>query len=347
MRTTREVRVVRRPEGGLRESDLEVVETAVPALRDGQVLVRTTHHSVDAAVRLRLDPVSPPGYLPAFELGAGIEGLAVGTVLESRADGFAVGDLVQHARGYRELAVVEARGAALGGAGMLARLDPTLAPPQVHVGLLGGTGLTAWAGIVAVARAQPGETVWVSAAAGAVGSVAAQLARARGCRVVGSAGGPEKVAYLLDHLHLDAAFDYRAGLTAGLETAAPDGVDVYFDNVGGDHLAAALDHLRPFGRVALCGAIAGYDTEPAPGPHNLFQATSKNLTLQGFRAGAHAARADEARAELAGLWRDGRLRLDVASYAGLDLAPRAIVDLLAGRTRGKCVVETTEPADGD
>jgi len=342
--TTLELRLVRRPDGQLRVADLEVAETTVPALAAGQVLVRTTHHSVDAAVRLRMDPVSPPGYLPAFELGAGIEGLAVGTVVESRAEGFAPGDLVQHARGYRELAVVDAAEQALGGTGALTRLDPELAPAQVQVGLLGGTGLTAWAGIVPVGQAAPGETVWISAAAGAVGSVAAQLARERGCRVVGSAGGPEKVGYLLDELGLDAAFDHRLGVEAGLREAAPEGIDVYFDNVGGEHLRAALAHLRPFGRAALCGAISGYDATPAPGPDNLFLATSKNLTLRGFRAGAFADRAAEVRAELAALWRAGRLRLDLATYAGLERAPQAVVDLLAGRTRGKCLV-TTVPDD--
>ncbi|WZH51210.1 MAG: NADP-dependent oxidoreductase [Nocardioides alkalitolerans] len=337
---TRELRLVRRPSGTLRPTDLEVVEVEVPALADGQVLVATSHHSVDAAVRLRMDPVSPPGYLPAFGVGEGIEGLAVGTVLESRARGFAVGDLVQHARGYREIAVVDAAAGALGGAGALTRLDPDLAPPEVHLGLLGGTGLTAWSGIVPVGRAAEGETVWVSAAAGAVGSVAGQLARARGCRVVGSAGGPDKVAYLLVELGFDAAFDHRAGVVEGLAAAAPEGIDVYFDNVGGGHLVAALDHLRPFGRAALCGAVAGYDGTPVPGIDNLFLATSKNLTLRGFRAGAFAEHADAVRVELAALWRSGRMRLDTATYDGLEQAPQAVVDLLTGRTRGKCMVVT-------
>ena len=234
--------------------------------------------------------------------------------------------------------MVDGDSEALGGAGRLTRLDPVLAPPEVHLGLLGGTGLTAWAGIVLVASVRAGETVWVSAAAGAVGSVAAQLAKARGCRVVGSAGSPDKVTYLRDVLGLDAAFDYHQGLGVQLDEAAPEGVDVYFDNVGGAHLEAALDSLRPFGRVALCGAISGYNGDPPRGPANLFLATAKNLTIRGFRAGAFADRADEARVELAGLWRAGRVTLELSTYSGLDEAPRAIVDLLAGRTLGKCVV---------
>ncbi|GAA1724360.1 NADP-dependent oxidoreductase [Aeromicrobium alkaliterrae] len=333
-----EVRLVRHPDGGLRESDLEVVGAPMPVMRPGCVLVRTTHLSIDAAVRLRLDPVSPPGYLPAFAPGDVLAGLAVGVVVESDAAGFAPGDVVQHAQGYRTFAVVDPSDAALGGAGSLTLLDPALAPPEVHLGLLGGTGLTAWAGLHAVAAIRPDDTVWVSAAAGAVGSVAAQLARLHGCRVIGSAGGPEKAAHLVDRLGLAAGVDRRGDLAAAMAAAAPDGIDVYFDNVGGDHLRVALDLMRPFGRIALCGAIDGYDDGAAATPDNLFLATSKNLTLRGFRAGAFADRFDEARAELAALWRSGDLELELAVHHGLDAAPRAIVDLLAGRNTGKCVV---------
>ena len=279
MTTTREVRLVRRPEGPLRVEDLSVAEVEVPRLEAGQVLVRNTHHSIDAALRLRLDPTSPPGYLPAFAVGEGLAGLAVGTVLESRLAGIEAGDIVQHARGYRGLAVVDGDSAALGGAGRLTRLDPDLAPPEVHLGLLGGTGLTAWAGIVLVASTRAGETVWVSAAAGAVGSVASQLAKARGCRVVGSAGSPAKVTYLRDVLGLDAAFDYHQGLGAQLREAAPEGVDVYFDNVGGAHLEAALDSPAPlrasgtlWRHLRLQRRLAPRSRKPVPGdrqePHD-------------------------------------------------------------------------------
>ena len=332
------MRLRRHPVGALRVADLEVVDAPMPPMRPGGVLVRNTHLSIDAAVRLRLDPVSPPGYLPAFGVGETLEGLAIGQVIESDVSGVAVGDLVQHAAGYRTFSVVEPGGAALGGAGSLSVLDRGLAPPELHVGLLGGTGMTAWAGIHAVAQAKAGETVWVSAAAGAVGSVAAQLARAHGCRVVGSASGGRKCAYLVDVLGLDAAIDRRGDLDMGLAAAAPDGIDVYFDNVGGDHLRAALNHLRPFGRVALCGAVGEYDEPGAVAPDNLFLATSKNLTLRGFRAGAFAERFDEARVLLAALWSAGEVRLDLAIHEGIDAAPAAIVDLLAGRNLGKCIV---------
>lgn len=338
MTGNREVRLVRRPQGALRVEDLEVVQAPVPVPGQGEVLVRTTHHSVDAAARVRCDAATPPGYLPPFEVGQALEGLAVGEVVVSRHPAFSAGDLVQHARGYRDLAVVDPDEQALGGAGRLTRLDPDLAPPEVHLGLLGGTGLTAYAGLVLCAGAVAGETVWVSSAAGAVGSVVAQLALARGCRVIGSAGSARKVEHLLA-AGLHAAFDHHDDLDRSLATCAPDGIDVYFDNVGGAHLEAALDHLRPFGRVALCGAVSGYDGAPAPGPRNLFQATARNLTLRGFRAGAFADRAQEVRAELAAQWRAGRLALPLSAYDGLDRAPQALVDLLAGRTVGKCLVQ--------
>lgn len=335
----REVRLVRHPVDGLRVTDLQVVDAPMPLMRPGCVRVRNTHLSVDAAVRLRLDPVSPPGYLPAFAPGDALAGLAVGTVIESDVPHVPVGSLVQHALGFRTFAVVDPADAALGGAGSLSILDPDLAPPEVHLGVLGGTGLTAWAGIHPVAATEHSDTVWVSAAAGAVGSVAAQLARAHGCRVIGSAAGPQKTAYLRDVLGLDVAVDRRRDLAAELREAAPDGIDVYFDSVGGDHLRIALDQLRPFGRVALCGAIDGYDhAGPASAPDNLFLATSKNLTLRGFRAGAFADRFGEARTLLSDLWRSGDVRLELSVHHGLESAPAAIVALLAGRNTGKTIV---------
>ena len=334
---SREVRLARRPAGSLLAEDLVVVETAVPDPGPGEVLVRNLCLSVDAAVRMRLDATVPLGYLPPFQVGEALEGLAVGRVVASRAEGFAEGDLVQHASGFREYALVAAGVAALGGAGALTLLDGKLGPPDVHLGLLGGTGLTAWAGLEVAALAGD-DVVWVSSAAGATGSVAAQLARSRGHQVIGSTGGPEKVAYLRGEVGIDA-FDYHHGVSESLQALAPQGIDVYFDNVGGEHLEAALSALRPFGRVALCGAVSGYDGgTDAAGPRNLFLATAKNLTLRGFRAGAFVHRAQEARSELAGLWRRGELALRQTDHRGIENAPRALVDLLSGRNIGKTMV---------
>ncbi|MBB1058795.1 NADP-dependent oxidoreductase, partial [Dietzia sp. B19] len=243
-----EVRLVRHPDGALTVDDLEVVATELPVMAPGHLLIRNTLLSVDAAIRLRLDPVSPPGYLPALKPGEALAGMVVGEVIESDVEGYAPGDLVQHDRGYREYALVDPGNQALGAAGVLSKLDRELGPPEIQVGLLGMTGLTAWAGMFVVASLKPDDVVWISAAAGAVGSVAAQLAKAHGCRVVGSAGSAEKVTYLTDVLGLDAAFNWRDGLDGPLSEFAPEGIDVYFDSVGGDHLRAALEHLRRLGR---------------------------------------------------------------------------------------------------
>jgi NADPH-dependent curcumin reductase CurA len=200
-------------------------------------------------------------------------------------------------------------------------------------------GLTAWSGLFSAAELREGDVVWVSAAAGAVGSLAAQFGKLRGHRVIGSAGSDEKVAYLLDELGLDAAFNHRAGPVADLlREAAPDGIDVYFDNVAGDHLEAALGALRPYGRAALCGAISDYERETPAGPRNLFQATANNLTLRGFRGSAHLHLMAEMQRQVGGWLREGRLRYRETVTEGLEHAPRALVDMLAGRSIGKTLV---------
>jgi NADPH-dependent curcumin reductase CurA len=201
-------------------------------------------------------------------------------------------------------------------------------------------GLTAYAGLLHVAGLRPGDVVWVSAAAGAVGSLAAQFAKLRGHRVIGSAGSDAKVAYLLDDLGLDAAFNHRSGPVAALlRDAAPDGIDVYFDNVGGDHLEAALDALRRHGRVALCGAVSEYGLEGGgPGPRSLFQATANELTLRGFRGSSHVHRMGEMQRAVGGWLRDGRLRYRESVVEGLERAPEALARMLAGETVGKTLV---------
>jgi hypothetical protein len=270
-----------------------------------------------------------------------MDGIAtVGVVVESRADGFAAGDWVAHASGWREYSVVEAGREALGGVGTLRRIDVDAVEPQAYLGVLGGSGLTAYAGLVHVAELHGGDVVWVSAAAGSVGLIVAQLAKLRGHRVVASAGSADKVAYLRDELGLDAVFDYKSGrLPELLAEAAPDGIDVYFDNVGGDHLAAALTALRAWGRVAMCGAISEYDAPaPVPGPDNLFLAVAKNLTLRGFRGSSYVDRRDEMESVLAPWLRDGRLAYPETVVDGLEHAPAALARLLRGDTFGKTIV---------
>ena len=342
-RRGREVVLVARPDGELRPGDFRVVEVPVREPDPGEVLVRNTWTSVDPGLRLRLAERGPAGYFAPFALGAPMDGImTVGEIVDSRADGFAAGDTVWHAAGWREYAVVAAGAPALGGLGRLTRLDTRLAPAQRYLGPLGGMGLTAYAGLFDVAGLREGDVVWVSAAAGAVGSLAAQLAKLRGHRVIGSAGSDEKVAYLRDDLGLDAVFNHRAGPVADLlRDAAPDGIDVYFDCVGGDHLEAALGSLRRGGRVALCGAVSQYGRAPR-GPANLFQATANDLTLRGFRGRSHLDRMDEMQRSVAGWLRDGRLRYRETIVDGLERAPEALARMLAGDTIGKTLVRVTE-----
>ncbi len=249
--------------------------------------------------------------------------------------------------GWRDYALVEAGREEIGGIGTLRRVDTALAPPQAYLSFLGGSGLTAYAGIVHLADLRPGDVVWVSAAAGAVGTLSAQLAKVRGHRVIGSAGSDEKVSYLVDELGLDAAFNYRRGLLPDLlREAAPEGIDVYFDNVGGDHLEAALGALRRFGRVVMCGTIAEYDLEgPLPGPRNLFLVVAKELTIRGLRGNAYAEVIPELWREVGGLLREGRIKSRETIVDGLENAPIALARLMRGNTTGKTLVRIAAEAE--
>jgi NADPH-dependent curcumin reductase CurA len=266
--------------------------------------------------------------------------MTIGEVVESRADGFAEGDTVWHASGWRDYAVVTAGEEALRGLGTLRRLDVADTSPQSYLGLLGANGLTAYAGLLRVAGLREGDEVWVSAAAGSVGSIVAQLAKLRGHRVVGSAGSADKVTHLLGELGLDAAFDYHTGpVSELLREAAPDGIDVYFDNVGGDHLEAGIAALRRGGRIAICGAISEYDaSEPPPGPSNLFLLVAKDLEVRGFRGSSHGDLLDEMQRELGALVRSGRLHWSETIVDGLEHAPAALARMMRGETVGKTLV---------
>jgi NADPH-dependent curcumin reductase CurA len=341
MTISRQVRLIAYPDGRVGPEHFRVEEVSLPEPADGEVLVRNLFTSVDPGMRLRLRRSGPQGYFDSFPLNAPMDGIqSVGEVVESRADGFAAGDVVTHAWGWRDLAVVRAGEPALGGIGTLTTVDTTLGPPEKFLGPLGNMGLTAYVGLVDGAGLRAGDVVWVSAAAGAVGSLAAQIAKLRGHRVIGSAGSPEKVRFLLDELGLDAAFDHHDGpVVERVREAAPDGIDVYFDNVGGDHLEAALATLRRWGRVAMCGAMSEYErTGPQPGPSNLFQAVANDLTLRGFRASSHRHRLAESARELGGWLAEGRLVYRETIVDGLERAPEALAMMLAGETVGKTLV---------
>jgi NADPH-dependent curcumin reductase CurA len=339
--TGREVQLHEYPNGEVATGHFRLVERPVRAPRQGEVLVRNTWTSVDPGLRLRLRETGPSGYFAAFPLDEAMDGImTVGEVVESRADGFAPGDTVWHASGWRDYAVVDAGVPALSGLGTLTRVDTDAAAPQTYLGPLGGMGLTAWAGLFEAAGLRDGDVVWVAAAAGAVGSLAAQFAKLSGHRVIGSAGSDAKVAYLLDELGLDAAFNYKRDAVAELlRAAAPDGIDVYFDTVGGDHLEAALGSLRRFGRVALCGAISQYENSGPPrGPANLFQATANDLTLRGFRGSSNLHLMEPMQRQVGEWLRSGRLVYRETVVDGLEHAPEALVRVLSGDTVGKTLV---------
>jgi NADPH-dependent curcumin reductase CurA len=330
MVTARELVLCRRPRGRIEPECFTLTERELPALSPGQLLVRADCFSVDPSMIPRL---SADTYAPAFDLGAAVEARAVGQVVQSAADGWSEGDWAVCWGGWRDYAVVDACTGT--------RIEPGdgLAPDTwLHV--LGVPGLTAYIGMVDIARIQPGDRVWVSAAAGAVGSVAAQLAKARGAAlVIGSAGGAEKARYLTETLGLDAAVDYQAGHLAGqLRAIAPDGIDLYFDNVGGEHLEAAIDLLRIGGRAAICGMISGYGKPPQPGPGNLTQLIVKRLRLEGFLVLDHLHRRAAFEEEVRPLVESGTLRSEVTVFDGLESAPRALLSLLDGGKLGKALV---------
>ncbi len=343
--TGREVWPVAYPRGEVRGSDFRVVEVELREPGQGEVLVRNTWTSVDAALRLRLRENAPPGYFPAFALEQPMDGImSVGEIVESRADGFAAGDTVWHASGWRDYAVVDATKPALNGIGTLRKLDLDVAPPQAYLGVLGGNGLTAYAGLFHVAGLRDGDVVWVSAAAGAVGSLVAQMAKIGGHRVIGSAGSAAKVEYLLEDLGLDAAFNYKAGpVRELLHDAAPDGIDVYFDNVGGDHLEAAIGALRRSGRVAICGMISEYAADdPPPGPTNLFLTVANDLTIRGFRGSSNVHLLTEMTREVGAWVSEGRIRYRETIVDGLARAPEALAGLMRGDNTGKTLVRIND-----
>lgn len=337
-RTGREGHLASRPRGEPRESDFRIVEVEVPSPADGELLVRNTWMSLDPSMRIRMNEGAAK-YLPSFAVDKPLEGWAVGEVVESRASGFSVGDHVVHPFGWREYALLTARGDGRSGP---ERIDvDTTTPDRAYLGPLSWVGLTSYVGLLDVAELREGDIVFVSAAAGAVGSLAIQIAKLRGHTVIGSAGSAEKVAFVRDELGADAAFCYRDGDVTGLlHDAAPAGIDLYFDNVGGDHLQAALDCLRPRGRVALCGAISTYNaTEPVPGPSNLFNAVANGLTLRGFLARTYAHRMPAFRADMRRWLADGDILYPETVFEGLEQAPKALMALLAGQNVGKVLVK--------
>ncbi|MCZ7476579.1 MULTISPECIES: NADP-dependent oxidoreductase [unclassified Micromonospora] len=328
--TNREIHLASRPQGWPTPENFRLVTTEVPTPGPGQVVVRNRFMSVDPYMRGRMNDVK--SYVPPFALDAPLDGGAIGEVVAGEAGGVQPGDTVLHGLGWREYALVDAKG--------VRKVDPGLAPVTAYLGVLGMTGLTAYAGLLDVAAMKPGETVFVSGAAGAVGSMVGQIAKLRGAgRVIGSAGSAAKVERLTA-LGFDAAFDYHDGpVSKQLRAAAPDGVDVYFDNVGGDHLEAAIGAMNLHGRAAICGMIAQYNaTEPPAAPRNLALVIGKRLTLRGFLVGDHGHLREQFVQEVAGWLREGRLSYDETIVDGIEQAPEAFLGLLRGENLGKMLV---------
>ncbi len=328
---SREIRLASRPVGEPGPENFELVEVEVPRPAEGQILVRNTWMSVDPYMRGRMNDV--PSYIAPFALGAALDGGAIGEVIDSGVEEIPVGATVSHFRGWRDHALLNAAEATV--------VDTGIARPQDYLGALGSTGLTAYLAVTETARVKAGDVVFVSGAAGAVGSVAGQLARLFGAaRVIGSAGGPEKGRKVVEEFGFDAAIDYRAGSVAEQLTAlAPDGIDVYVDNVGGDHLQAAIGALKVHGQAALVGMISGYNaTEPVPGPSNIYQAVTKRLTLRGVLVSDHLDRFPEYIGKAAGWLADGSLHTEETVIEGLDQAPAAFLGVLRGANTGKMLV---------
>ncbi|MGI8632723.1 MAG: NADP-dependent oxidoreductase [Solirubrobacterales bacterium] len=329
--TTREIRLASRPEGAPTSDNFELAERELDEPGDGQVLIRNAWMSVDPYMRGRMNDVK--SYVPPFEIGKALQGGAVGQVIESKADSVSEGDWVQNQLGWREYALADADG--------LLPVDPGLAPATTALGVLGMPGLTAWVGISEICQISEGDTLFMSAASGAVGSAGGQIAKLRGAKVIGSAGSAEKVDFLTSELGLDGAFNYKETPPAeALADLAPKGINAYFDNVGGDHLEAAIGALRAFGRIALCGMISQYNlTEPQPGPRNMPQLIGKRATMQGFIIMDHFDRMGDFADEVGPWVADGSLKYRETIVEGLEQAPQAFIDTLEGDKLGKMLVK--------
>ncbi|TGN78083.1 NADP-dependent oxidoreductase [Streptomyces bauhiniae] len=329
---SREWQLLERPVGWPKPEDFALVEVPMPEPGEGQVLVRNEYLSVDPYMRGRMSAAK--SYAAPYELGEPMQGGAVGVVVASDVDGIEAGDHLLHFLGWREYAAVDA--------GQAVKVDPDAAPLSTYLGVLGMTGLTAYAGLLRTAGFKEGDIVFVSGAAGAVGSQVGQLAKLKGAsRVIGSAGSDEKVRLLVDEYGFDAAFNYKDGpVGEQLREAAPDGIDVYFDNVGGDHLQAAIAELNLHGRIAICGAISVYNnTEPAPGPNNLARLIQTRGRIEGFLVGDHYDLQPEFVREIAPLVASGKLKYRETVVDGIQNMVEAFLGVLRGDNTGKMIVK--------
>ena len=328
-RTNREIHLAKRPDGPPALDDFKLVEAPLPEIADGQVLIQQLYMSVDPAMRPRLTN--------GYELGQAMSGGALGRIVQSRNADFAEGDLVRNPLGFREYAVSEGRG--------LQKLKPEPGIPlTAYMSVLGGTGFTAYGGLLSIGQLKDGEQVFVSTAAGAVGSIAAQIAKIEGCYVIGSTGSDDKAAWLRDEAGLDAVINYKTTpIRQGLKAAAPKGIDVYFDNVGGEHLDAALANMNTLGRVAVCGMISGYNNAGARTPvYNLSNIIYGRINLRGFVATDFMHLRPQFESDMRDWLKTGRIKWRETVLEGIKEAPHAMVGLMQGENIGKMLVKLAD-----
>ncbi|KRB78310.1 NADP-dependent oxidoreductase [Noviherbaspirillum sp. Root189] len=329
MNTYKRLVLASRPKGEVSPDNFRLEEVPVPTLKDGEVLIRNHYLSLDPYMRMRMEDVK--SYAAPQAIGETMVGGTVGEIVESKNPKFAVGDKVQGMMGWSEMGVSDGN--------LLRKLDTTHVPLSAYLGSVGMPGMTAWYGLTQIMQPKEGETIVVSAASGAVGSVVGQLAKVRGCRAVGIAGGKEKCDYVVNELGFDACVDYKAGnLVEDLAKATPNGIDAIFENVGGQVFDAALARMNPFGRIALCGLIAGYDGEPMA-INNVRTFLTMRLTMRGFIVSEHMEFWPQGLKELGTLVASGKLKFRESVAQGLESAPEAFIGLLKGKNFGKQLVK--------
>lgn len=336
MATNKQILLDNRPSGEALASNFKLTSSETPTLEDGQVLVQHHYLSLDPYMRGRMN--DSKSYAAAQPLGQVMGGGTTGVIVESRNAKFAVGDKVVGMGGWQQYSVVDANAV-----GALRKVDTTHIPLSAYLGSVGMPGVTAWYGLMKICEPKAGQTIAVSAASGAVGSVVGQLAKAKGCRVIGFAGGADKCKYVVDELGFDACIDYKAypdskALYTALKEVTPDGIDGYFENVGGVILDVVLSRMNAFGRIALCGMIAGYNGVPVPITQPQLFLMSR-VTLRGFIVSEHMEHWPEALKELGGLVATGKLKFRESIAQGIESAPEAFLGLLSGKNFGKQLVK--------
>jgi len=326
-----EVHLVQRPIGMPKKSDFAIVKNTVPALQEGQILIKNRFFSVDPYMRGRM--VDRKSYVPPYQLNEVMNGGCVGEIIDSKNKKFSVGETVYGFGGWREYYVSSGKG--------LTRIDPSLAPIHNFLSILGLTGFTAYLGLIEVGKLKEGDTVFVSAAAGAVGSIACQIAKVKGCKVYGSAGSDSKIKYLLDEVGIDGAFNYKTNpeLRKEIRILCPEGIDVYFDNVGGELLDAILLNMKSFGQIVICGMISQYN-KPKPDPlYNLIVSISKRLTIRGFIVSDYNDRLMEFIGEMSKWYGSGQIKQKETIIEGIENSIDAFLGLFSGDNIGKMIVK--------